>query len=337
MDKVLPSIFDRPLHDLIKATAGRSERTELSGAQRRRFKKLAKEFLRPGTSVGNLHQALKDAQEQRELWEKHNKTQAPPTVPLGLAETQAKFETISEVIALLDKHLDPDPDRPLLTRLSFDELGSKFEELATQTEYLDQYLDRKPIVRELSEAGLGQLAKELSRLNPGSHQVQLEFELAWWQSALEAIVQRNPEILEYDAKHLAELEEAFETSGQKVIAEGGNTVRAALSERWKAGIQKQPASADKLREQLRKRSITLKEGLMVGGTLWQQLVPAVMVSPYRIWELAASDSFDTVLVLDAASAGAAETIFALTKADQVIAFGDPAIAAPENFDTVARA
>ena len=337
LDKFLPSIFDRPLHDLIKATAGRSERTELSGAQRRRFKKLAKEFLRPGTSVSNLHQALKDAQEQRELWEKHNKTQAPPTVPLGLAETQAKFETISEVIALLDKHLDPDPDRPLLTRLGFDELGSRFEELATQTEYLDQYLDRKPIVKKLSDAGLGQLSKELSLLNPRSQQVQLEFELAWWQSALEAIVQRNPEILEYDAKHLAELEEAFETSGQKVIAEGGNTVRAALSERWKAGIQKQPASADKLRDQLRKRSITLKEGLMAGGTLWQQLVPAVMVSPYRIWELAASDSFDTVLVLDAASAGAAETIFALTKADQVIAFGDPAIAAPENFDTVARA
>ena len=65
-------------------------------------------------------------------------------------------------------------------------------------------------------------------LNPRSHQVQLEFELAWWQSALEAIVQRNPEILEYDAKHLAELEEAFETSGQRVFAEGGNTVRAAL-------------------------------------------------------------------------------------------------------------
>ena len=337
LDKFLPSIFDRPLHDLIKATAGRSERNELSGAQRRRFKKLAKEFVRPGTSVGNLHQALKDAQEQRELWEKHNKTQAPPTVPLGLAETQEKFETISSTIALLEKHLDPDPDQPLLTRLEFEEFGARLEELATNTEYLDHYLERKPIVERLSGAGLGHLSRELSLLDPSANQVELEFELAWWQSALEAIVQRNPEILDYDAQRLASLEEAFETSGQRVIAEGGNTVRAALSDRWRSGIQKQPASADKLREQLRKRTISLREGLLLGGTLWQQLVPAVMVSPYRIWELASSDSFDTVLVLDAASAGAAETIFALTKADQVIAFGDPAIASPENFDTVARA
>ena len=337
LDKFLPSIFDRPLHDLIRATAGRNERNDLSGAQRRRFKKLAKEFVRPGTSVSNLHQALKDAQEQRELWDKHNTTQAPPSVPLGLAETQAKFETISNTISLLEKHLDPNPDQPLMTRMSFDDFGARLESLAKETEYLDHYLARKPISQELEGAGLGHLARELSLINPSSAQVQLEFELAWWQSALEAIVQRNPEILEYDAEHLAALEEAFESSGQKVIAEGANTVRATLAERWKSGIQKQPASADKLREQLRKRAITLKDGLLLGGNLWQQLVPAVMLSPYRLWELASSDHFDTVLVLDAASAGAAETIFALTKADQVIAFGDPAIAAPENFDTVARA
>ena len=337
LDKFLPSIFDRPLHDLIRATAPRSERTELSGAQRRRFRKLAKEFVRPGTSVPNLHKALLDAQEQREGWEKHNRTQAPPTVPLGLADAQEKFELITGTIALLEKHLNPDPDHKLLTRMGFEELGQKLEELATNTEYLDHYLDRKPIVNELHEAGLGPLAKELAFINPLSHQVQMEFELAWWQSALEAIVQRSPEILEYDAELLSTLEENFEQTGLRVISEGGNTVRAALAERWKAGIQKQPAAADKLRDQLRKRTVSLKEGLLLGGTLWQQLVPAVLVSPYRIWELASSESFDTVLVLDAASAGAAESIYALIKADQVIAFGDPAIAAPENFDTVARA
>ena len=80
----------------------------------------------------------------------------------------------------------------------------------------------------------------------------------------------------------------------------------------------------------------MRQALLAGGDLWKALTPAVAISPYRVWELAASDSFDTVLVLDAAGAGAAESIFALSRASQVIAFGDPVIAAPENFDTVAR-
>jgi hypothetical protein len=43
------------------------------------------------------------------------------------------------------------------------------------------------------------------------------------------------------------------------------------------------------------------------------------------------------VVLDAASTGVAEASPALARAEQVIAFGDPVIAAPEDFDTVARA
>ena len=45
-----------------------AERGELSGAQRRRFRKLAKGYLRPGAAVANLHQALVEAERQRVAW-----------------------------------------------------------------------------------------------------------------------------------------------------------------------------------------------------------------------------------------------------------------------------
>jgi len=337
LDRFLPSIFDRPLHEMIAATAPRGERGELSGAQRRRFRKLAKEFVRPGSSISNLHAALVQAQQQQEAWQDENINNAPPSVPLGLADVQGKFELISSTLDVLQRHLDPDPDRTLLSRMGFDELGSKLQDLAQQTDYLDRYMERKPIIERLEKAGLGEFARELAKIGPERNAVDREFELTWWQSALEATVRRNPTILDFDAAQIAEIESRYESAGRELHTLGVEHLKMHLAKRWKDGINKYPAAADKLRDRLRSRSLSLREGLVAGGELWRSLSPVVAISPYRIWELATSDSYDTVIVLDAASAGAAESIFALSRASQVIAFGDPVIAAPENFDTIARA
>ena len=337
LDKFLPSIFDRPLHEMIAATAPRGERGDLSGAQRRRFRKLAKEYVRPGSSISNIHAALVQAQQQQDIWREENVSNSPPTVPLGLADVQGKFELVTGTIELLQRHLDPSPDKPLLSRMSFSELAQKLEQLASNTGLLDRYMERKPIIEKLEATGLGQLYRELAKIGPSREGVQQEFELAWWQSALEATVKRNPAILDFDADRIASLEAGFEEAGREVISAGVENLRTQLADRWKSGIAKHPAAADKLRAQLRTRTMDLKQGLLAGGELWRALTPAVAISPYRIWELAGSDSYDAVVVLDAGSAGAAESIFALSKAKQVIAFGDPHIAAPENFDTVARA
>ncbi len=48
LDKFLPSIYDRSLAQMIEATAPRTERGQLSGAQRRRFKKLGQRIYSPG-------------------------------------------------------------------------------------------------------------------------------------------------------------------------------------------------------------------------------------------------------------------------------------------------
>lgn len=337
LDRFLPSIYDRPLDELIAATAPRGSRGDLSGSQRRRFKKLAKEFVRPGSSVPNLHQALIAAQEQRVAWNELNETNAPPTVPLGLADAQSKFESISEVLEALQKHLNPDPDAPLLSRMAIDDLGKHLDQLAEDTEILDQYMDRKPIQEALVAAGLGSFAKELASIQPTLEQAKLEFELTWWQSALEAVVQRNPNLMEYSAERLAILESEFEEAGHSVIEEGAKSVRHTLGERWRQALVRHPAQADRLRSQMRTRTLSLKEGYDLGGELWKQLVPAVMTTPYRLGELAKKEKFDAVVVLDAASTGVPEALVALSKAEQVLAFGDPVIATPEDFDTVARA
>ncbi|MCF8528772.1 MAG: hypothetical protein K9G13_02550 [Aquiluna sp.] len=337
LDKFLPSVYDRSLQDLILATAPRNERGSLSGAQRRRFKKLAKEYIRPGSSVPNLHAALVAAESQRENWFSLNSTQAPPTVPLGLKDVQEKFETITSTLEKLQRHLNPDPNIELLTRLSFEDLGQKLLDLSEKTEILDQLLERVPLQSQLDAIGLSDLADELCKLNPSEEQAYNEFELAWWQSALEAIVGADPRILEYGAERIAEIESEYESANEELISQGGAFVRTVLAERWKTAVGRLPAQADSLRNLLRKKELSLQSGFQEGAGLWEALVPAVLISPMRISELAKSEKFDVVLVLDAASTGIAEALASLTKAKQIIAFGDPVIAAPEGFDTIARA
>lgn len=337
LDKFKPEIFDRPLTELIAATAARGNRGELSGAQRRRFRKLAKSYLRPGAALMNLHQGLVQAEEQRSSWQRLNLTQAPPTVPLGLGDVESKFQQIFDVLETLQRHLNPDPDLVLLTRLSFDELGKTLEDLATKTDALDRYMERLPIAQELDRQGLGSFAKEASKTRPEYQQLQREFDLTWWQSALEAIIQSDSSVLEFTAEKISTLESQFEQAHEALIAEGLAHVRAELGRSWKESIARHPAQADALRNQLRTKKLELSQAAKLGGAVYKSLVPAVLASPYALSALSSQEDFDLVIVLDASSTGLAEAQAGLALSNQVIAFGDPIIATPENFDTVARA
>lgn len=193
------------------------------------------------------------------------------------------------------------------------------------------------MVQELSELGLGTLVRELCKVNPTLEQLELEFDLAWWQSALETIVQANPKIMDYSNQQLAGLELEFEMAAQEVVTQSSAFAQAQLSKMWKEGIAHYPAQADDLRRLLRERKLTIKNASTEGKALWNALVPAVLVTPYRVTELSAGEKFDVVIVLDAASVGLAEVTQALAKGKQLIVFGDDVLAAPANFDTIARA
>ena len=336
LDKFLPSIYDRPMHEMITATGPRSERGSQSGVQRRRFKKLAKDYIRPGSSVPNLHVALRSAQEQLDLWNELNESNAPPSVPLGLSDVQQKFEQIFSVLEDLQRHVDPNPDIELLTRLSFDDLAQRLEDFRDRTEILDRYMDRLPLVNELNEIGLSGLVRELCKVNPSREQLELEFDLAWWQSALETIVQANPRIMDYSNHEIAAIELEYELAAQGVIEQSMLKLQQELAARWKQGIIKHPAQADDLRRLLRERKLNIRNASEKGNDLWKSLIPAVLVSPYRLHTLDPREQFDVVIVLDGASVGIAEASQALSRGQQLIVFGDEVIAAPSNFDTVAR-
>jgi hypothetical protein len=62
LDKFTPDIFDRPVTDLISATAPsawRRERgIEMTAMQRSRLRRVAKEYVRPGVHIADLNSSL---------------------------------------------------------------------------------------------------------------------------------------------------------------------------------------------------------------------------------------------------------------------------------------
>jgi len=85
LDRFRPEVFDRPITDLIIATSPRREKHGMSGKTRRALSKHAKEYVRAGVSVSDLHVALLQIEEQSTQWKALCSEPILPNVPLGLS------------------------------------------------------------------------------------------------------------------------------------------------------------------------------------------------------------------------------------------------------------
>src|SRR5690606_22638525 len=109
LDVMTPSIYDRPLGELITATGPRREAVQaLGGMQRRRLRKLAEEYVRPGAHVPDLHDVLVAAQQQRRLWAKFAPDGSIPAVPSGLAALDSSLSDSVDRLERIDVALQPE-------------------------------------------------------------------------------------------------------------------------------------------------------------------------------------------------------------------------------------
>jgi hypothetical protein len=342
LDRFVNDVFDRPLTELIAATAprkgvDRADRVQMSGGNRRRLKKLAKEYLRAGMHVADMHLALRDIQEQRELWQQYCTVPTPPQVPLGISEAQVAYQSFVADLQSLQRHLDPESTEPLLTRLSLTGLQKKLQSLAEDTEALSNLGDRALILNRIRLAGLGSLARDLAKQHTPKEAIALELELAWWQSALEQVLTRDGSVLQFSIEQLEENENLFRHASANQISVGAAAMAHSLSDRWRNALKSWPEEAKQLKAVLKSGASTLPELMAASPNILPLLAPVVMMSPYEVSRLAETSTFDAVLVLDAAGSTIAENLSAIKRAGQIIAFGDDAIAWPTGFEIECRA
>ncbi|WP_300342143.1 DUF4011 domain-containing protein [Nesterenkonia sp.] len=344
-------VYARDVDDLIAATAPgwwrRQNNVEMSSMARSRLRRVAKEYIRPGVSINDLHASLLDVQSEREEWMKwtSESQNSLPKVPRNLDRL---VNHIGEVQSRLDKLvavLRPLQDGRTLYDLPVEELMQVVETLAEDERSLHTLPERTLLAEQLREQGFGELLDDFARRQVPAAQVADELELAWWQSALEAMISGDEYLAMTTGENLRSIEETFRSADAAHIESGAQRLSHTLAVRWKSAIEEHPEAAAHLRSLLRDAAPTVQALESVAREITQPLVPIWTTSPLGLAAQFPSGpqtppSFDTVLLLDAETLAVPAALGAVSRAEQVVAFGDPVSGAPKlmtvSADPIAR-
>ncbi|WP_441102443.1 hypothetical protein, partial [Enterococcus faecium] len=105
LDRFSPTVFERPLGELIDAHSPRRDSSAMSGPNRRRLRRLSKEYVRPGVHVPDMYEALVRIQQQRTEWQRVVDAGVTPEVPLGLADVHVGWQRVDAMLGELDQIL----------------------------------------------------------------------------------------------------------------------------------------------------------------------------------------------------------------------------------------
>lgn len=332
LDRFVEDVFERDLAPLVLATGPRTARSELSGSDRRRLRKLAKEYLRPGMHVSDLHLALVEIQEQKSRWDSLVLSPSNPKVVSGVGDLQVKLQGFAADLRQIQQHLDTDSEAVPLVRLPLNELESGLEKMSTDLLPIKNFAERAKIVAELRELGLGDVSRDFSRLHVKRENIAVEFDQVFWQSALEYTIAKDARILGFTTEQIEVLESDFKAADQALVQLGAASLSHKQATAWHEALAKHPGEAASLKTLLRTREATIGKVEAVAPEVARTLTSVVFASPYEVPAICANSRFDTVIVLDAAGTSLAENLSPLARAEQVIAFGDEAIAAPLGFE-----
>ena len=329
------TVFERPLGELIQAHAPRRDSAEMSGPNRRRLRRLSREYLRPGVHVPDMYEALVRIQQQRTEWQRYVDAGVTPELPLGLGDVQVAWQRVDAELAELDAVLGRSgPDK--LATLPVKQLVRTLAGLAADSDVFDNLKERATLRTELASLGLEPLLLELSVRHVPEDQVAAELEFAWWQSALELLLRTDRAVLGANTAVVDRLERDFRLVDEAHAAASGPLLAAQLATQWRIGIVDHADEAAALKSALKRGAITPAELFAVAPALSRTLAPVWLASPYEVPRIPDRAGFDVVVMADAGALCLAEAAPALRRAGQIVAFGDPVTQKPTPFRVAAE-
>lgn len=334
LDKFQPAVFDRSLTELIAATGSRRESPNMSGVNRRRLKKLAREYVRPGVHIADMNAALRRIQQQRIMLQRYVDAGISPEVPLGIADVQVAHQRVTADLGQLDAPLGRLERDNKLAALSIRSLVRVMSGLAAESTVMDNLQERTTLIAELREKGLTPLLTDLSNRHVPAEQVADELELAWWQSALEHTLGTDKALLGANTKVIDRLESDFRLVDEAHASASGQLLAGTLAETWKIGLVDFPDEATALRKLLKSNPrVTPHDLESLAPHLSRVLSPVWLSSPYEVPAIPENIRFDAVFIVDAGATTLAENVGAVKRAKQVVAFGDTVTQSPTPFHT----
>lgn len=332
LDKFLPVVFDRSLGELIAATGSRKDSAHMSSSNRRRMRRLAREYQRPGSHVGDLNDALRRIQQQRFLWQRFTAEGVTPQIPVGIADLQVAHQQVMQDLAALDEPLGNQTADRQLSHLPVRDLIGTLAGLAADSDALNNLQERTALLSSLRDLDVGPLLSDLSARHVPESQVAAELELAWWRSALESLLESDRALLGANTEVLDRLEADFRLVDETHASGSAALLAWQLAENWSVGLVDWPDEAAALKKLLRGTSTTSRDLQEAAPHLSRSVAPVWIASPYEVPGIVSSLRFDAVLLVDAGAVTVAESLGGIRRAKQVVAFGDPVTQTPSGFE-----
>lgn len=328
LDVFQPLVFERSAADLIAATATPAWRAEhgveMTGMVRRRLRKQAKDMLRPGRPVADLHGALVDVQRKREIWQAHCPAGGWPRIPEGLGmieedahDALADLDALSAVLSSTTAGGD-------LTSLTWAELTARLQRLRQDETALVTLPERTALLRSLERQGLGDLLTDLADRRVGAGMVAAELDLAWWSTVFEELLRQDPALAGYDGTALARLVEEFRTLDRRYLADRGVLALSAARENLRTRLRSADDQTQGLfAEIVDGRFAGLRAAVERYPAVARHLRPLLVASPMLVPHLLPPTRSEDLVILDAAGHLPLETVVAaLGRARQVLVVGD---------------
>jgi hypothetical protein len=331
LDIFRPIVFERSAADLIAATAPRAWReehgVEMSGPLRRRLRRQAKDMVRPGRPVADLHAALIEVQSQREVWRAHCPAGGWPRVPEGLADTEQDFFEMRADLDALTGVLAggrTGPDTPDLSALPWGEVEVRLDRLLDQRDALQTLPERTALMRSLARRGLGELLADLTARRVGADVVGSELELAWWSTVFEEILAEEPALAEHDGPTLTRLVAEFRALDARFVADRAQLARAASVEATRTRMRVADVQTQELFGEIVQGGFTTLRGAVEGfPQVARHLRPCLIAAPMLVPHLLPPVRGEDLVIIDAAGHLPTEMVVpAIARGTQVVAVGD---------------
>ena len=335
LDVFQPLVFERTADDLVAATATRQWRAdnaiEMSGLHRRRLVKRAKDMVRPGTRVTDLHTALLQVQAQREAWSAHCPGGGWPRLPEGLAAIEETYESVLADLAELDTVLAPTSGGSGLATMPLGELTERLQKLLDDRSALVSLPDRTATLRHLTSLGLGELLGDLSRRRVEGPAVEAELDLAWWSSVFEQILAADPYLAEVDGASIEALADRFRRLDRAHVDSLGIPVRAAAIQQLHGSLRDNRDQAEGLFAQLVEERLTsVRTAMDDFGDVMRKLRPCLVATPTLVPHLLPAHRTVDLVILDAVQHLPVEAVLsAIARGRQVLVVGDARCASGE--------
>ncbi len=328
LDLFQPLVFERTAADLVAATASKAWRAqrgiEMGRLVRRRLRKQARDMVRPGRPVADLHTALLDVQRRRELWQEHCPGGGWPRLPDGLEVMEADFLAVRTDLDALDEVLATTPEGSGLAALPTADLLDRLTRLRAGAGALDTLPNRTALVRHLRGAGLGALVDDLAERHVPPAMAAAELDLAWWSTVFEQILALDPALAGYDGATLDALSTRYAQLDRAHVAGLVGPVRSATIKAMGSTMRQQREQAEGLFSELIEERVTsLRDVMARYPDVARRLRPVVAASPMLVPQVLPAARTVDLVVLDAATRTPVEVVVpAIARGRQVVVVGD---------------